>query len=1025
MIIERFEQQVKARPDKLAIKSQQGMLTYHQLDILSNRIANKIRTLTKEKGCIGVLLNDGGEMIAAILGILKTGCIYVPFTDEYPARRIEFIFHHTGMEVFITDNKNKKLVLEAKTAKKLELIILEEIGTSGNNLEFTREVYGDVKASLLYTSGSTGKPKGVPQTHRNILYFVDRYRENLGITPEDNMTLLASFTHDVTLLDMYGGLLSGAALFPLDLKKDGMFASLPQWLKKEKITIWHSVPTVFRYFTAGIETSSQLELTHLRRVVLGGESVLQTDIERFNALFSPCYDSQLYTLYGQTESSYVSGQYIKLGESIPAITLGEVNNGTHMYIVDELGNEVDALEVGEIIVINNHLSPGYWQDEKSTREKFTRDPDQGRIYYTGDMGRRLLDNSIEFIGRKDHQVKLRGNRIELEEIEQVVMQFKGITGTGVKLIETSGQEKLIACYFQGERDIEINMLREFLAQRLLDHMIPSYFKQLRNLPTTISGKIDRQALPAPDIGPGDEYIPVQTQLESQLVEIWSGILDLGKEVIGRSSNFFSLGGHSLRAAALTAEIHKQLQVKVPLSEVFERQTIKNLAEFIEQAQKSEYELIPAAEKKEYYPLTPLQQYLYEIQQQDPGDVTYNMPYFFIFNSPASKAILEHVFRGLIRRYEVMRTSFVKVNRAPVQRVQENETGKFSICNKEISPDQAFQCFKNFITPFDLSRPPLMRLGLFQLQDKQMIIFDIHHIIADNISLNLLEKDCAAIADGEPLPGLRLHYKDYVQWQQKNLRQGILKNQEEYWLKVFAGKVPELELPYDKEEKGQSKFVGTSEPFLLGMEETRKVKTFADEINTTFFTVAFSAFIILLARLSGREDIVVGTPTALRDHPDLQQMIGMLINILPQRNYPGGNKTAASFLKEVHQHALEAYQNRDYPYEELVNKLSLQRGDCGGLYEVMFNLVDERLYQGDPAKLGEQDIYLSNLETTRYNLSLIAVDRGSNILFRFEYRTGLFTKGRIQGFIESYKQILNSLSARLGERLEELIVSEPS
>ncbi|UCH94457.1 MAG: AMP-binding protein [Candidatus Aminicenantes bacterium] len=1024
MIIERFEQHVKKSPDKLAIKSQDGSLTYNELNTLSNRIANKIKTLSEVKGSIGVLVDDGGEMIASILGVLKSGNIYVPITADFPEKRIHFIIHHAEISVFITDNKNKNQVLNASNDKKLQLIILEEIETRGDSPGFTRDICSDSEASLLYTSGSTGIPKGVPQTHRNILYFIDRYTENLGITSADRLTLLASFTHDVTLLDMYSGLLSGAALFPLDLKTDGALAAFPQWLKNEKITIWHSVPTVFRYFTAGLEGKPQPVLPHLRRVVLGGESVLQTDIEKFNSFFSNCHHCQLYILYGQTESSYNSGQFNNLGEPVTAITLGDVNKGTRMYVVDEEGNEADLLEVGEIIVINNHLSPGYWKDEKSTREKFIENPEEGRIYFTGDLGRELLDSRIEFVGRKDNQIKLRGYRIELEEIEQLVMQFNDITGAAVTAIETSSQERFIACYFVGRRDIDLRLLREFLAQRLVDYMVPSYFKQIRKLPMTVSGKIDRKALPAPEVAPGHEYVPPHTPLENQLVEIWSDILDLGREVIGTKSNFFQLGGHSLRATALTAKIQTQLQAKIPLLDVFERPTIKELAGLIAQTQKNRHTGIQPVEKKEYYPLSCVQQRLYQIQQQHPQDTTYNMPYFFTFEFTGTRESLENVFKQLIRRYEVFRTTFAIVDQKPVQRVHEYETVEFSIDYIETSPGQASDSFKNFIAPFDLSRVPLFRVAVLRIKainlNKSIIIFDFHHIITDNISSNLLEKDCMAFADGKQLPGLKLHYKDYAWWQSSTLQQGALNKQEEYWLKIFAGNLPVLELPYDYPVPSKQGFEGSNLPFLLGIEETKRVKEFVKETGTTFFTVAFSAFNLLLAKLCHQEDIVVGTPIAVRDQPELQDMIGILINTLPQRNYPTGNKTVKEFLKEVKQHALEVFENQAYPYEELVNKLSLEWDTCRNpLFDVMFNLVDERLYQGDPSTMSDQDIYLSMRDTSRYDLGLIAVDRGSNILFRFEYSTRLFSRERIKRMIGHYKKILISLPGKGEEKLEDI------
>jgi len=1036
MIIERFEQQVKKHPDKLAVKTEKGSLTYNELDKFSNRIANKIKTISHsesiERGNIGVLLEDPSDMLAAVLGIMKSGNVYVPLVNDFPARRIGFIIDHAEINIFITDKINNELALAALDSDKnreTRLMVIEEIGGVGDRLEFPREVRDDVGASLLYTSGSTGVPKGVLQYHENILYYIRQYTENLGLTSADNLTLLASFSHDVTLLDMYAGLLNGAALFPLDLKKDGAFTKLSQWLKKEKITVWHSVPTIFRYFTAGLENKPKPQLPFLRSIVLGGESVLRTDIEKFNSFFSNCPNCQLYILYGQTESSYNSGTFFPLGKPVTGITLGEVNKGIDLLIVDDQGNEVDPLEVGEIIVVGRHMSPGYWQDEEKTREKFIDDPygeeKNTRVYFTGDLGHRLMNGEIEFIGRKDSQIKLRGFRIELEEIEKVVVQYRGISEVAVIPVETSPQEKFIACYFAAGGDIELKSLQAFLGERLANYMVPAYFKQLRQLPALVSGKINKKALPPPEVSPEHEYVPPGTKLEKQLVEIWSEVLDLGKEVIGINSNFFQLGGHSLRAASLTAKIHAGLKVKVPLAEVFERQTVKELAEYIQGAEENRYAGILPVEKKDYYPLSSAQKRLYFIQQLDVQSTTYNMPYLFIMGAAANRQEFEYLFKQLMQRYEIFRTSFEMVNQEPVQRVYDYDTIDFTVDYFEAAPEEARDKFKDFITPFDLSRAPLFRVGLLRVGNDTIVLFDFHHIIADYRSLILLEKDCQALAEGKQLAGLALHYKDYCQWQNSRQEKKTVEKQGEYWLKMLDGELPVLELPYDYPRPAIQSFAGARYNVLLGQKETIKVKEFAKETDTTLFMVLIAAFNLVLSRLGSRQDIVLGIPVTVREHPDLQSMIGMLVNTLILRNYPAGEKKVIDFLQEVKQHTLDAFENQEYPFEDLVNQLTFQRiAGRNPIFDVMFNLEDERLYQGDTAELGEQDKFLTVRDTSRFDLTLTAVDRGDNVFFRVEYSTRLFKPDTMERIMEYFKRVVVSLAENLDEKVKDMdILSE--
>ncbi|MCP5052913.1 MAG: AMP-binding protein [bacterium] len=1003
---------MKKNPAKLAVKTAGKSLTYHEFDILSRAIAAGIEALNgpRPSGNIGVLLGDPPDMLAGIFGVLRTGHTYVPLVSEYPAKRLSLMIRQAQMPLLLTDAAHHQRVLEAiGDLENVRVLLIEDIDPMETPPDQdNRPVYSDTNASLLYTSGSTGTPKGVPQTHRNILYYIRQYIRNLGLTAEDNLTLFASFSHDMTIMDMYSGLLSGATLFPLDLKEDGVFTTLPQWLRDEGITVWHSVVTVFRYFTAGLNPPTELpHLPHLRYIVLGGEPVIANDILKFNTSFTQCPNCKLYVLYGQTESSYNSGRFYLPGDSPDNMNLGDVNEGIELYVVDKKGDEVDPYEVGEIVVAGRHISPGYWKDPDTSREKFMDDPDSGRLYFTGDFGRSLADGKIEFFGRQDNQVKLRGFRIELGEIENTLMQYPNMLETAVVPVGTSHQEKFIACYFSARQDIGLDMLRTYLEERLPDHMIPSYFKQLKKLPVTVSGKINRSALPAPEVTPDNEYVPPRTDMEKQLVEIWSDILQLGKEVIGIESNFFQLGGHSLRATALTARIYKDLEIKVPLSQVFENRTVKELARTMEQCQTTRPDRVEPVEKKEYYPISAVQQRFYDAQDMFPQDTTYNMAYYFPFKGPTDLEGLREMFRLLVQRHEVFRTSFEILDGQVVQRVHEPGDMEISVVYLETQPSEAADEFNRFIVPFDLSRAPLARFGILDSGDVKRMIMDFHHIITDNISLNMLEDDCWAFAEDRPLPPLEVQYKDYAQWENSPGHREVIREKEKYWLNIFDRQLPRLDFPYDFPRPEIMTRDGSVFNTLLGQAETRKVKSFAQKTGTTFFILGLTAFNLLLSRLSRQDDIIVGTPIDVRVLPELQRMQGMLTNFLPQRNYPANEKTITQFINEVKQNTLDAFENREYPYELLAKKLKGQNiPNRTPIFDMIFNVVDERLYMGDTAIFGEQEVFLARRKTVQTDLTLVAVDRGDNILMKYQYSTLLFKKETVETLSTYYNNILS-------------------
>ena len=585
MLIKRFEQQVKGNPDKLAIKTNKKSYTYEALNKFSNLIANallkkvQINGINMKKQTIGLLLGHTADMISGMLGVLKSGNIYVPLDSNYPLKRLAYMLSDSEAKYIITNNENLDLAVELKDEMYDDDIEIINIDVLDNNVEaedLGLQTDSNDLAYILYTSGSTGRPKGVMQTHENIIYFIENYKRELSITSEDNMTLFSSFSHDGAVMDIYGALLNGATLFLLDVKKEVNFLTLSDWIYNNNITIWHSVPTLFRYFLSKIEDSNLLN--SLRFIVLGGEAVLRKDIEMFQKIFD---GTKLYNLYGQTESSFNCGQRISTQDDIDEILIGAPISETSILVVNGEGYQVGPLEVGEIFIASRYVSPGYWKDDELTNRVFIESQEFERIYKTGDLGRLLLDGSIEFIGRKDFQIKIRGNRVELGEIESKLLGYEDITDAVVIPKDNEKGERILYAYIVTKEEVVVSELRAYLGNDLPDYMTPSQFIKLDKMPLTQSGKIDRKSLiniKGIPLKLGSEYKVPKTGLEKIVAKMWKE--ELGREKVGINDNFFDLGGHSLNIVMINNKLNNLLNKEIPVVRMFEYPTIKSLAEYI-------------------------------------------------------------------------------------------------------------------------------------------------------------------------------------------------------------------------------------------------------------------------------------------------------------------------------------------------------------------------------------------------------------------------------------------------------------
>jgi amino acid adenylation domain-containing protein len=582
-IAARFEQQAGLFPHKAAVKSREHHWSYDELNRKANRIA---RTIVQERRCgeerVALLFSHGAPMIAGILSVLKSAKSYVPLEPGHPSERIACILEDSQAGVILTDRANLEL---ARTLAKgtLQVIDLDEIDPATSTENLPVEVSPDALAYILYTSGSTGQPKGVMQNQRNVLHHIRCYTNSLHISSVDKLTLFSSYGFDAAVMDIFGALLNGATLYPLDIREQQRSA-LRRRIAEEKLTIYHSTPTVYRYLCDGL--SSRADLSTIRLVVLGGEEAQKADVDLFKKYFSK--DCIFVNGLGPTESTLALQCFIDHESKLPGriMPVGYPVQDTEVLLLTEAG--MDAEVYGEIGIRSEHVALGYWRRPELTRAAFFSDSQDGsrRLYRTGDMGRLLPDGSILFLGRRDSQVKIRGFRIELGEIETALARHPAVREAAVIQREDQIGDKELVAYIvpnrkQPSTPIE---LRAFLKARLPDYMIPSAFISLDSLPLTPNGKLDRAVLPAPgQTRPElkETYLAPRTPAEGKLAAIWREILKL--ERIGIHDDFFNLGGHSLLATQVISRVRKGFDVEIPLRSLFETPTVAGLAAQVAQA----------------------------------------------------------------------------------------------------------------------------------------------------------------------------------------------------------------------------------------------------------------------------------------------------------------------------------------------------------------------------------------------------------------------------------------------------------
>ena len=1046
-IHELFEEQVRRAPEVVALVQGEEEVSYGELNRRANRLAHQLI----EKGVgpdvrVALCVERSPPMVVALLGILKAGGAYVPLDPSYPSARLAELVQDAAPLLAVCDAAGCKKVREDSAG--VPVLVLEDTyGEPGAELETDPTVASLTSAHLayvIYTSGSSGKPKAVLVEHRSVMNYVVWARA--AYAPEAGGVVTSSLSFDATVTSLITPLVCGGAvrLTASVEDADGLHAELrgmDGWLAKMTPSHLGSLGQVLA------RTSSA---TSLGVVVIGGEA-LSPSITRMWRQIQP--GVRLVNEYGPTETVvgctvYEVPERMEDGGAIP---IGSPIANARIYVLDGYGQPVPQGAVGEIHIGGAGVARGYLNRPELTSERFMADPHSpepgARMYRTGDLARYLPDGNLEFLGRWDHQVKVRGYRIELGEIEARLLEHPWVRDAVVVSREgAEGDTRLVAYVTtrpeggEGEASELVSSLRSHLARQLPEYMVPSAVLRLEALPLTRNGKLDRKALPAPD---GESvvkrrYEAPQGEIEETLSRLWSELL--GVERVGRQDHFFELGGHSLLAVRLLSRVREALQVDLPLTRLFEEPTLAGQKEAIAAIVESRgVQALPAigrVSREGSLVLSFAQQRLWFLAKLG-ASATYHMPMGLRLGGRLEASALRKSLDRLVWRHESLRSVFVMGEGEPRVRLLPAESG-FSLVEEDLehTPDAGERLEamsrEEAEAPFDLERGPLLRGRLIRLgPEEHVLLLTQHHIVSDGWSMGVFTRELGALYEAyasgkeDPLPALEIQYPDYAAWQRAWLTGERLEAQAAYWRENLSGAPERLELPTDRPRPKEQSFVGGFVGLRLDRELTRGLKRISQEQGGTLLMTVLSAWSMVLSRLSGQEEVVIGIPTANRGRREVEGLIGFFVNTLALRIDVSGEPSVVELVSRVRKTALLAQEHQDLPFEQVVEMVSPPRRlDQSPVFQVMCTLEQG---EREGFALGELKVEPSGTpsQTVKFDVELSLGEVDGIIVGGLRYAAALFDGGTIErhgGYLEA---ALHSLVTDRGRRVGEVELLSPT
>ncbi len=1025
---ERFARQARLTPDVPAVVHGAASLTYGELDARAGALAGELRARgVGPETRVGVCLERGIDALVALLGVLRAGGVYVPLDPAYPSDRLAFMLADSGARLVLT---------AAPFAALLPAFGGEVVRVDGDfsrsrspalpHSPSSHSPSPDNLAYVIYTSGSTGAPKGVMVPHGTAARMLPALVRVFGARPGGRVAQTASLSFDASILEIFLALLSGSTLHVADRDTVLSADALGALLREREIDVWMSSPPL-------LELLAGEELPALRSLGTGGERCPGELAARWSR------GRRMANLYGPTETTVYATWHLCREGAAEAPPIGRPEAGTRAYVLDAARQPVPAGMPGELYVGGAGVSRGYQGRPELTAERFVpdalADEPGARMYRTGDRVRWLPGGELEFLGRMDEQVKVRGFRIEPGEIEAALLAEPGVRAAAAAVREDVPGRRVLVAYAVAEAGVTGAQLREAARRRLPEYMVPGAVVLLDALPLTPAGKVDRRALPAPPEAAEESHAAPRTPVEEVVAGIFEEVL--GRERVGAHDDFFELGGHSLMATRVVARLQPAFGVEVPLRALFEAPTVARLAARIE-AERGGGEagaqppLAPVS-REGPLPLSFAQQRLWFIHQMDPDEVGYNMAFPTRLVGRLDPAVLERALGALVERHESLRTVFLPAAGGAVQVVRPAGGVRLPLVDLAgLAPAARLPLALRLgeadaRRPFDLERGPVVRAALVRLSgEEHVLLLNMHHVVSDGWSWGVLFRDLYALygafASGapSPLPPLPVQYADFAVWQRGWLAGDVLRRQLDWWRERLAGAPPVLELPADRPRPAVVGSGGASVRFRLPADVSRGLRSLARREGATLYMVARAAADVLLSRWSGQEDLVVGSPIANRTRVELDGLIGFFVNTLALRTDVSGDPTFAGLVGRVRETALGAYAHQDLPFERLVEEIAPERSlSHSPLLQVMFVLQNARgVAARPPAGLRTEPLALGT-RAALFDLELELWDEGDELPGRARFRTDLFDPATIDRLCAHFRTLLAAVCAAPGEPLSRL------
>jgi|GEM_PF-166635 len=1008
-IVELFQQHVLRAPDAAALTFAAQSMTYAELHRQSNQLGHYLKELgVGPEVRVGACFERGPEMVIALLAIMKAGGTYVPLDVDFPADRLAYMAQDAACRVVLAEKKSRTIF-----PQQLQMVAIDEdqekIAGAGTDTP-PYSAGPNNAAYVIYTSGSTGRPKGVVIEHRNVLHMVRAQREAFGVRESDTVLQFFSFSFDVSVFATLMALCAGARLVLGSREELLPGPGLLRLLESEEVTVGVLPPVVLDHLP-------EARLPKLRQIIVGGEPWSEDLLKTWGK------GRRFFNSYGPTETTVQAtvGE-CRAGEGKPSIGRPILN--ARIYLLDEERKPVPTGVAGELYIGGNGVGRGYL-DHALTAEKFVSDPfieqADARMYRTGDWALWLPDGRINLLGRKDEQVKIRGHRVELGEIESVLGQHPAVLQSAVLVRKSDERETRLVAYvvLNPGQTAATAELRTHLKNKLPDYMTPAQFVLLPELPLNSSGKVDRHALPEVEAGAGEGRAP-RTPEEEVLCQIFAEVL--GLERVGIDDNFFDSGGHSLMATRLASRVRSMLGVELPLRTLFESPTVAGLRPHLRQAEKARAPLV-AEPRPERLPMSYAQQRLWFLDQLQGKSTEYNVPEALRLRGELDYPALERALSAIVQRHEILRTRFAEAEDGQPVQIIEPESLVFlqiedlSGLDEGSRQRQIAAAKKNEQEqPFDLARGPLLRMKLFKLDERDHVLLrTFHHIVTDGWSQGTFNREFMLLYEAfhqnqaDPLQPLSIQYADFALWQRKWLDE-TLADQLAYWKQQLTGIPEELALPKDRPRPPRQTFAAGACQITLSPEQTAALKRLSQGSQATLFMTLLALFATLLQRYSGQDDVVLGSPIANRQEEQLEQLIGFFVNSLVLRVRLNPAQTFSELLSGVRKMALDAYRHQDLPFERLVEELSPQRSlNKTPLYQVLFLLQNAPMQA--PALQGLEMEYLPGEGLhTHFDMELQAMERGDTMGLFWVYNRDLFDRWRIEQMARHYKRLVDAAIA---------------